>query len=470
MHFGKEILPLIFFMAMLFYFSVTWNPVLMGLVFVPVLVFAIVFYPVKLWWLVVGLVPFSVDLDLYIDSPVGMYLPTEPILVGFLLLSLMYLLRYPPGRDFLRHPVILLVFAYFGWTAMSVITSSDVIVSLKNFTVQMWFVVPVLFLGSRILSEKNDREKFFRVYVFSFSLVVIYTLIRLAWHGFPVKEAEWLMRPFFKDHTLMGAVLGLTMPYVALKAFQKDIRFGKRVLWWILLMVYTIVLIETHSRAALLSLIVAAGLYVCIFLRIRFLNLLGMVLVAAVMLWSFQDQIFNYLESNDSESRGDYIEHLESISNVSTDASNLERINRWNAAIAMWKERPVFGWGPGTYQFEYAPFQKAEDLTIISTNIGDVGNAHSEYLGALSESGLGAMVFLILFVMVTIGEGYRTVLGLKGRDRLILMSALLGFVTYFTHGVLNNFLHSDKVSVLLWGCVLIIVHYSLERRKRNRRN
>src|SRR5699024_1929595 len=140
--------------------------------------------------------------DLYADTPLGMYLPTEPVLAGFLLFSMMYLFRHPPDRRFLRHPIILLLAGYFGWTALSVLTSSDVLVSFKSFTVQMWFVVPVLLLGSRILSDKDHREKFFRIYIFSFSLVVIYTLIRLAWHGFPIKEAEWLMQPFFKDHTL----------------------------------------------------------------------------------------------------------------------------------------------------------------------------------------------------------------------------------------------------------------------------
>lgn len=461
-HLWKEVLPLILFVAVLFYFSLIWNPVLIGLIFIPILVFAYIFYPEKLWWLVIGMVPFSVDLDLYIDTPVGMYFPTEPILVGFLLLSLMYLWRHPPDCKFLRHPVVWLIIAYFSWMAISVVTSSDVIVSLKSFTVQLWFVVPVLFLGSRILSEKDHREKFFRIYIFSFSLVVIYTLIRLAWYGFPIKEAEWLMRPFLKDHTLMGAVLGLTMPYIALKAFQKNIRIGKRILWLTLLVIYAVVLIETHSRAALLSLILAGGLYICIALRIRFQYLIGLLFVVGMIVWSSQDIIFNYLESNESESRGDYVEHLESISNVSTDASNLERINRWNSAVAMWQERPFVGWGPGTYQFEYAPFQKSEDLTIISTNIGDVGNAHSEYLGVLAESGAPAALFFTLFVVVVIGIGYNTVLDLKGTDRLISMAALLGFSAYFFHGILNNFLDSDKASVLVWGFTAIILHYHME--------
>ena len=67
----------------------------------------------------------------------------------------------------------------------------------------------------------------------------------------------------------------------------------------------------------------------------------------------------------------------------------------------MWKERPVFGWGPGTYMFQYAPFQAAEDRTIISTNFGVQGNAHSEYFGPLSEQGvLGMLLMLALGLLL----------------------------------------------------------------------
>ena len=38
------------------------------------------------------------------------------------------------------------------------------------------------------------------------------------------------------------------------------------------------------------------------------------------------------LESNKQDSSSNLTEHVESISNVSSDASNLERINRWKSA------------------------------------------------------------------------------------------------------------------------------------------
>jgi O-antigen ligase len=164
------------------------------------------------------------------------------------------------------------------------------------------------------------------------------------------------------------------------------------------------------------------------------------------------------LEKNTQDSAQDFNKHIESISNISTDASNLERLNRWNSAFGMFKERPIFGWGPGTYSFEYAPFQHAEDKTIISTNNGDAGNAHSEYIGPLSESGLlGALTFIAIIICV-LSSGFRLYYTLTDYEtKKLVLVTLLGFFTYVVHGAINDFLDTDKASVPFWGFIAIIV-------------
>lgn len=460
----SEILPLAIVSAFLFYLMLSWNP-LVALVFVlPVALVAFIFGTSQLWWLIIGLVPLSVNTELFMNSPIGMYLPTEPLLLGFLILSILFFIKHPVDKRFLNHPISWLVILYYSWMLITVFFSSHPLVSLKSFTAHLWFVIPILYLGSKMLKKKSRRFRFMHLYLAGFSVVLIYTLIRIWSHGFPVKESQWLMQPFVKDHTLLGALLGLVMPYLYLRSFSKGTTPIKRLLWVGLAVLSTAVLISTHSRAAMLSL-AAAGL-ICLFvlLRIRFRYLIaaGVVMLGFVIL--NQDMVIEKLSSNQSESSGEIVENIESISNISSDASNLERINRWNSAIKMWKERPLFGWGPGTYQFEYAPFQNSADLTIISTNIGDVGNAHSEFLGTLAEGGTPSLILFFALVLVTLGTAYRRVLQLKGKERLILLGVLLGLVAYFTHGVLNNFLNSDKVSVLIWGFTAIIIHYDLEKR------
>ena len=41
------------------------------------------------------------------------------------------------------------------------------------------------------------------------------------------------------------------------------------------------------------------------------------------------------------------------------------------------------------------------------------------------------------------------------------MALFLGLVTYFTHGMLNNFLDTDKASAPFWGFIAILVAYDV---------
>jgi O-antigen ligase len=219
----------------------------------------------------------------------------------------------------------------------------------------------------------------------------------------------------------------------------------------------TVGIIFSYGRAAWISLAIALGVFIMVILKIRFY---WIAIVAAILIgafYTFQQQIIDRLEKNKQDSSANFVEHIQSIYNISSDASNLERINRWQAAIRMFDDRPVFGYGPGTYQFVYAPYQRSKEKTINSTNLGDKGNAHSEYLGPLSEMGLPGMLIVILLVIVVIYTGLKVYKEGDREVKFLSMMALLGLITYFAHGILNNFLDTDKLSVPFWGFIAIIV-------------
>ena len=156
------------------------------------------------------------------------------------------------------------------------------------------------------------------------------------------------------------------------------------------------------------------------------------------------------------------------------DASNLERLNRWGAAWNMFKDRPVFGYGPGTYAFEYAPHQDPEKLTIISTNFGNQGNAHSEYLGPLAEMGLFGMLSILVFVSALFYSGIMLLINIKRyfpEDKqmyLLILSIVLAMSTYFFHGLLNNYLDTDKAAVPVYGAAAIFIAQEIKFRKRRK--
>jgi O-antigen ligase len=205
------------------------------------------------------------------------------------------------------------------------------------------------------------------------------------------------------------------------------------------------------------------GIWMLILLKIRFRTMVitAVSLIAIVLL--FQNQLVQYMERNEDESSSNLLEHFSSMSNITSDASNLERLNRWGCAIRMFEDKPVFGFGPGTYMFKYAPYQLSRDKTIISTNMGDAGNAHSEYLGPLSESGLGGMLTFLLVVVMVVFTAVKTYSRLNDkRLKGILVSTFLGLVTYYAHGFMNNFLDTDKAAVPFWAFTAMIVWIDLK--------
>ncbi len=135
----------------------------------------------------------------------------------------------------------------------------------------------------------------------------------------------------------------------------------------------------------------------------------------------------------------------------------------------MFGERPFWGWGPGTYQFMYAPFQMSREKTIISTNAGDRGNAHSEFIGPLAETGvIGALSVILLFGLV-IYRGLKLYASSQDREvKLLTLSVLLGLISYFAHGFLNNFLDTDKASVPFWGFIAILVALDVYHNNNNK--
>jgi putative inorganic carbon (HCO3(-)) transporter len=225
---------------------------------------------------------------------------------------------------------------------------------------------------------------------------------------------------------------------------------------------FLVAIVISYARAGWMSLAIALSIYVTLFLKIRFRTLVMTFGTGAILFMAFQTEIVMALSKNSTDSEGDFQSNIESMSNITTDASNLERLNRWSCALRMWEDKPVLGWGPGTYMFKYAPYQLSHQLTIISTNFGTNGNAHSEYLGPLAEQGLPGLLIVIVLLFYCTSLGYKLVYSLQNHDDRILATGIfLGLMTYFVHGFLNNFLDTDKLSLPFWAFLAALVCFDI---------
>jgi putative inorganic carbon (hco3(-)) transporter len=415
----------------------------------------------KLIWLTVLFAPLSVPLhNLASGVPFDMHLPTEPLLFGILIIFLLSLLIGKKiDRQITHHPVAIVLYFYLGWMAITSCSSSLPIVSFKYLLTRIWFIVAFFFILTFLFKQTKNIEKFIWLFCIAFVPVIFYTIFRHLGYGlYDDQAAHFVMTPFFNDHTSYGAVLAMYIPFLIGFSFSKEINQKLKFLIWGLTGLFLLAEVLSYARAAWLSLFAVAGIWVIIRLKIKFKTILLTIIGLLVVVFTFQNQILQKLEKNSQDSSANLLDHFTSMTNISTDASNLERINRWNCALKMFEERPFLGWGPGTYAMKYAPYQVTSQRTIISTNAGDGGNAHSEYLGSLAESGvLGSLSFIaIIIVVLTVGIRAYSKTDDK-RLKTLLLSAVLGLITYYIHGVLNNFLDTDKASIPFWGFSAIIV-------------
>ncbi|MEZ4922502.1 MAG: O-antigen ligase family protein [Crocinitomicaceae bacterium] len=420
----------------------------------------------KLFLFVVFFTPLSINIEEFVgDGSIGLFLPTEPLLFGMLLLITFNQLKSNQfDKAFLKHPITVIFILQLLWIVMTTITSELPEVSLKFLLTKLWFIIPIYFYGVHFFKKEKRINWFVWLYIGALTIVVLYTLTNHAINGFDEETGHWVMFPFFKDHTSYGAILALVYPLFFGMLFSMKQSGQVKIILVGLILLFGFAIIMSYTRAAWISLFGALLVYLLIKFKVKFKYLAMLASVGVLYVAINWTDIMHSMEKNRSEhATEDMNERLESMSNITTDASNLERLNRWGSAIRLWQERPLFGWGPGTYAMVYGPYQLSSGMTIISTSSGNRGNAHSEYLGPLSEQGLPGIILMIILVIYICYTAITLYIRMPvGDTRVMLMCMFLGLVTYFAHGILNNYLDTDKATIPVWGFTAVIVMLDLK--------
>jgi O-antigen ligase len=414
------------------------------------------------------LIPLSFDAEIL--PGVNVAFPAEPlaVLMAFILFILL------PGNDdffsFFHRPLFIGVIAYLLPMLFACYFSVDRSVSMKFVFIQIlyilvFFVLPFLLFQRHILKP----EKLVYFLMAGTGLAVLYSFWRLATYGFNLQSAPAIARPFFKDHTMFSASLSLMLPLGIWTAMRlKD--QGRKIAWaWVILVLLGIVF--STCRAAWISILLCLPFMGMVYVGLRFRHLPVLILLLASMVYFNLPAIENYVLSNrnDSNRSGSTIsEQALSVTNVTNDVSNLERINRWKCAWRMSKDRPWTGFGPGTYQFQYFPYQLASETTPISLHSpffpkeGRGGSAHSEYFLSLSESGWPGVYGWALLILSFLFTFFRVVKRNPSESqRNMALFCGIGICTYLLHAAFNNFLNAVNFAGFFWLSLSILMYLDL---------
>ncbi|MEM6269497.1 MAG: O-antigen ligase family protein [Bacteroidota bacterium] len=437
------------FMAIVWFATKTVNFYLFGFPLVIIFGYMCLTNFRLLWYMTVFLMPLSISDPEFFGKIAGVTFPTDFLaimLVGIVIFKML------TERDWLfefkSHPIPLIIGVQLLWLIFTATASDMPVVSWKYFAAYFWLLFCFYFLPTILFREKQVMFRFFHLIAISFVLALGIILFLYVTTGRNPFGLRFNPGPFFVDHTVFGAFTAMWVPILIVLSFRMKLTARERLLARGALVMFILGLFFSYSRGAwascVLGLLLMGGFLMGKWLRRIILPSLMVIIGLGGYLWyAGQGKV---RAKNDAVSRKSLTEHIASVTNFRTDFSNAERINRWYCAWEMFKDKPISGFGPGTYAFVYGDYQKAHFRTPVSTNRGDNGTAHNEFLLVMSEGGFLAGIILLIFFIIPIWcgmRGYRK--ALNRNTRLLYLAITFALITYDIHAFVNNFLDQDKV-------------------------
>ncbi len=130
--------------------------------------------------------------------------------------------------------------------------------------------------------------------------------------------------------------------------------------------------------------------------------------------------------------------------------ATVERLAHWQAALAMWSEKPWLGQGPGQYELAYARFR-------LPRWPEPLGHAHNYYLHTLAETGLVGLAAFLAFLGSTLWAAGRIAWrSPTPTARAVSLGAFGVLVGVAVHSLVDNvFVHEMTITLgVLTGLVL----------------
>ncbi len=416
--------------------------------------------------------PLSINFQ-FLFSETSIISPSE-LFVGLLVLIFFFRLiggekYFLMDRAFLKHPITYVVFFYFAGLLFSSFFSTMSVVSWKSLVVRFSYILVFYFMAHVFFKTSvKNYVSVFLLYGLSLLVVVVYAVTKHVSLGLIKNNSAQSVSLFYNDHTMYSAAIAFVIPpFVALFFFRKTFHIGRVVSLVIfsVTILFFIGLYLSFCRAAWISIVVALVVFLLLVMNTRFTTFI-LLLTGIFVYASFNyDDLKNSFRQNKIDSsvkNAGFYEQTRSITNITSDVSNAERLNRWSCAVRMFRDKPLTGFGLGTYQFQYFPYQRRDEMTRISVTSpydipqGHGGSTHSEYLVTLSESGIFSLLSFFGLFLASLFTAVKLVRITAKENRVITIFVFLGLVTYFTHGLFNNFLDNDKLAFLFWASLSML--------------
>lgn len=128
---------------------------------------------------------------------------------------------------------------------------------------------------------------------------------------------------------------------------------------------------------------------------------------------------------------------------VSTNQSNLGRLNMWKVAIDFFKEQPIFGTGFEKSSEPMRNFLQRQDPEYIKSYVSQefsLSDQHSSYLTSLVQFGfLFTFLCLLIFSAIFVKTGLALVINKPYTARIALVGLTYCFIVFFFYSAFSSY-------------------------------
>ena len=433
-------------------------PMLLAIPALPLLIICGLKWPSSLIYMLFLSLPLSIEF--FFSDSLATDLPTEPLMIGVSLLFILWALLKPQHllKRKLTHPITLLLGLHLIWIAFSTFLGNHPLVGLKFFLAKSWYVI-ALFLAPLFWLDEVKMMKLIKACAFVLVPIAAFILFKHYLDDFSFESAIFVMKPFFRNHVIYAIFLLMLIPFTVYFAYQAEKKSKQRYFWIGASIVLLAAMNFNYTRAAYVGLVALVPAFAIIHFRLMKIALAAtLAIFISFVAWVSTDNKFmDFAPDYETTIAHDNIEDLLTATLKGKDISTMERIYRWVAGYFMIQDRPLIGFGPGSFYESYWPYTVFSFRTYVSDNPERSG-IHCYYLLLWTEQGLvGLLIFvgLIFYAFLFCEKLYHR--SESRSDRLLVLLVFSILFTISLMQIINDIVESDKVGTLFFWALAFLV-------------
>ena len=412
------------------------------------------------------LLPFSIEFNI---GSFGTDLPTEPIMLGltFIGIILFFMKLGSISIKYIFHPISLFLILHLIWIFFASLFSLSPVVSFKFFLAKLWYVIPFFFLTFHFIQNKDSVQKIAQILTIFLGLAVMIVLTRHALEGFTFDTSHQVVRPIFRNHVNYSAILVVFIPFIwalyanATKGLNRNVLLGA-------ILLFVVGIYFSYTRAAQVSLVIAVGAFFIFKYKLGRIAVSSTLILAifGTIYLSTNNKYLDYAPEFEKTIAHTKFDNLIEATYKMEDISTMERLYRWVAAKQMVEDRPLFGFGPGSFYFHYKKYVLSSFETYVSDNPEKSG-IHNYYLMILVEQGIFGLLIFLGFIISVILYGERVYHSLtKRKEKNYIMAATISTVIICALLIINDLIEVDKIGPFFFLNASLIVLFDFKSRNK----